>query len=64
MRIFPTIPDNKVRESKAMISMHTSNSFHDCDRMFIPDWMTLDETVQKMLEQKANNIEELLGSMG
>lgn len=47
-----------------MISMHTSNSMHDCDRMFVPDWMKLDDTVKKMLEEKSNSLSEFFSVMG
>lgn len=58
--MFPLIPDDNVRETKSLISMHSSNTFHDCDRMFIPDFIKLDETVQKTLKKKYENSSEML----
>lgn len=40
--------------------MHSSNSFSDCDRMFIPDFVKLDEIVKISLDKKAEDAQGML----
>jgi len=40
--------------------MNSSNTFHDCDRMFIPDFIKLDATIQKTLKKKFENSSDIL----
>jgi len=42
------------------ISTHTSNSMHDCDAMFILDFIKLDQFVAKTQKDKIKNIEFIL----
>lgn len=36
--------------------MDTANSFSECDRMFIPDFLKLDELVAKSQKEKRDNL--------
>ena len=52
-----------LRQAKVNISIHTSNSFSDCERMFIPDFLELDEELGKYLEKKEEDEANLLENM-
>ncbi len=43
--------------------MNSANTFHDCDRMFIPDFIKLDETIQKTMKKKFENSSEILAHL-
>lgn len=43
--------------------MHSSNSFFDCDRMFVPDFIKLDEVVKTTLDKKAEEAQGMLESI-
>lgn len=49
-----------MRLAKCNISIHTSNSFTDCDNMFIPDFIELDQQLVKHLEEKQEEKVNLL----
>lgn len=53
-----------LRLAKCNISIHTSNSFTDCDKMFIPDFLELDEQLAKHLEEKQEEKDNLLDHFG
>lgn len=40
--------------------MHTSNNMHDCERLFVLDFMKLDSLVAKMQNDKQNQLQYLL----
>jgi hypothetical protein len=61
--IFPLITDAQVREIKALISIHTSNSYLECDRMFVPDFLYLDDIVHKEAKQKLETAQSLLNTL-
>ena len=48
------IDEGKLREAKVLISMHTSNSMLDCDKMFIVDFLLMNKTVEKELKTRIN----------
>lgn len=37
--------------------MNTANSFSECDRMFIPDFLKLDELVAKSQKEKREQLQ-------
>lgn len=43
--------------------MHSANSFSECDRMFIPDFVKLDEVVKETLDKKADEAQGMLDSI-
>jgi len=57
------VPDDSIRESKSLISLNSSNSFSDCDGMFIPDFVKLDEVVKQTLDKKAEDAQDMLDSI-
>lgn len=52
-----------LRIAKINISIHTSNSFTDCEKMFIPDFLELDEQLAKYLEEKQEEEGNLLENL-
>jgi hypothetical protein len=54
------ISDNEIRETKALITRHTANSVHDCDLMFLPDFLKLDEMLNEELQQKNEYNDKML----
>jgi hypothetical protein len=55
--------DDVVRESRAYISAHTSNSIRDCDAMFIPDFLHLDKIVADIHKGKNKSMEFLIQTL-
>jgi uncharacterized protein YdaL len=43
--------------------MHSSNSFNDCEGMFIPDFVKLDEVIKSSLDKKAEEAQDMLDSI-
>ena len=65
--MFPLMKIKDLRQAKINISIHTSNSFSDCEKMFIPDFLELDTELGKYLERKQEdevNLLENIGSVG
>lgn len=56
--MFPLMNIENLRQAKINISIHTSNSFTDCEKMFIPDFLELDEQLSKYLKEKQEQDEE------
>lgn len=54
------VPDDSIRESKALISMYSANSFSECDGMFIPDFVKLDEVVKNTLDKREEEAQDML----
>ena len=61
--MFPSMKIENLRQAKVNISIHTSNSFSDCERMFIPDFLELNEELGKYLEKKEEDEANLLENM-
>jgi len=61
--MFPLMKIKGLRQAKINISIHTSNSFSDCEKMFIPDFLELDTELGKYLEQKQEEEANLLENM-
>jgi len=61
--MFPLMKIKDLRQAKINISIHTSNSFSDCEKMFIPDFLELDTELGKYLEQKQEEEANLLENM-
>ena len=40
--------------------MNSTNTFHDCDRMIIPDFIKLDEIIQNSIKAKSDESSNLL----
>jgi hypothetical protein len=62
--MFPLMKIEDLRQAKINISIHTSNSFSDCEKMFIPDFLELDAELGKYLEQKQEEEGNLLENIG
>lgn len=43
--------------------MHSSNTLADCDMMFVPEFMKVDEIIRKSLEAKQEQTQNLLESL-
>lgn len=61
--VFPIMTDDVVRESRAFISAHTSNSLRDCDSMFIHDFLHLDKVVADIHKGKNKDMQFLLQTL-
>ena len=57
------ITENRVKEIKSIITLNTSTSYTECDRMFIADFLYLDEMVSKQAAQKHDTIDSILKSL-
>lgn len=57
------ITENRVKEIKSVITLNTSTSYTECDRMFISDFLFLDEMISKHAAQKHDAIDSILKNL-
>lgn len=57
------ITESRVKEIKSIITLNTSTTYTECNRMFISDFLYLDEMVSKHAKEKHESIDSILKNL-
>lgn len=58
--LFPTLSDLEVTDTRIEISMNSSTSFMECDRLFLRDFFLFDKRVAEHIKSKDSVVASIL----
>lgn len=58
--LFPTLSDLEVTDARIEISMNSSTSFMECDRLFLRDFFRFDKRVSEHIKSKDSVVASIL----
>lgn len=58
--LFPTLSDLEVTDTRIEISMNSSTSFMECDRLFLRDFFRFDKRVAEHIKSKDSVVASIL----
>lgn len=62
--LYPLLSNNVVTELKILISMNSSTSFNECDRLFVSQFLKFDSMIAQKIKRNQESISQLYGTLG